>query len=257
MSKGICLLEFNFEVQRFIANFGAVVCIVLRAVLVRSQLRRKNVSWPNMSVNGDASTCVTALAGQAQRHRSRATLFVRPKMRIILSLLLALAFTSSAFCEESIRSKLLGFEAYIVYGSNMEPTIHRDELVYVETKTLATTGPLRGDIVAYHSRKLRGAIVVMRTIARAGDSVELREGQLFVNDSAIAEKYVDPKRAKKSYSRTFKRTLVPRGAVFVLGDSRDDSNDSRFLGPVALAEIVGRVTLAKESWLTGTFRDVH
>jgi signal peptidase I len=178
-------------------------------------------------------------------------------MRFVAALLFTLWVTLPVIAQESIRAKLLGFETYIVCGANMEPTIHRDELVYVETKSFGPAGPARGHIVAYRSEKLGGAILVMRVVAIVGDSIEVRDGHLFVNESRVEEPYVDPKRAQQPYSKNFSKKLVSPGTAFALGDFRDNSNDSRFLGPVPLTAIVGRVTMAKESWLTGEFREVH
>lgn len=178
-------------------------------------------------------------------------------MHLIIGILLSLLQALPAVAEETIRGRLLGFETYTVSGENMSPTIHRDELVYVETKVIGPAGPKRGDIVAYRSEKLNGAILVMRAVAIGGDSVELRDGQLIVNEKAVDESYVDRSRAQQPFSKRFGKTIVRAGAIFVLGDCRDNSNDSRFLGPVPVTAVIGLVTGARKSWLQGEFRKIR
>jgi len=168
-----------------------------------------------------------------------------------------LIFGFQAKAEESLRSKLFGFETYVVYGANMEPTIHKDELVWVDTTAFHSAGPTRGTLIAYRAERLKNSILVMRVVAVAGDTVEIDEGRLLVNGVVVEESYVDERLAKAPYSRRFGRLLIPNDSVFVLGDHRDNSNDSRFLGPVRVSAIIGRVTEAKESWLKGEFREVH
>jgi signal peptidase I len=152
---------------------------------------------------------------------------------------------------------LLGFEAYTAFSSSMEPTIHQNELVYVNTKAYKGTNPSRGHIVAYKNWKFEGNIFIMRVVAVAGDSVAIKNGQLYVNDTAVVEAYLDPNRVRYPPSQAFAEMRVPSSTVFVLGDSRDTSNDSRFLGPVPVQDVTGRVRMAKESQFIGEFRDVQ
>jgi signal peptidase I len=70
-----------------------------------------------------------------------------------------------------------------------------------------------------------------------GETIELRHGVVYVDGNRLNEPYLNPHKD----TRDFPPTKVPAGHVFVMGDNRTDSNDSRFgLGPIPLGDIVGR-----------------
>ncbi len=124
-----------------------------------------------------------------------------------------------------------------VDGDSMEPSLsHGDRLLL--TKSYET--PRRGDVIAFHiaGAPPRAKRALKRVVAVPGDSVEVREGIATVNgvresgDDVIADQY---------FRKIVGPLIVPSGTVFVLGDNRMVSLDSRQLGPVALDSVVGRV----------------
>ena len=163
---------------------------------------------------------------------------------------------------------------------SMKPSILEGELVLVNklaydlkvpftTLHLSTWGnPLRGDVVVFYSPK-DGTRLVKRVIGLPGDTVELRNEVLYLNgipqqyslrDSAPFLRYVfedkNPVVAiehleacdhyvmslpSRQALRSFRPLVVPPDHYFMMGDSRDNSADSRFIGPVSREEIVGRV----------------
>jgi signal peptidase I len=80
--------------------------------------------------------------------------------------------------------------------------------------------------------------MVKRVVALAGDRVGLADGRLVVNGQRQSEDYVDLASVDSVY---FGPEVVPAGSVFVLGDDRADSVDSRDYGPVPLDRVLGRV----------------
>jgi signal peptidase I len=100
----------------------------------------------------------------------------------------------------------------------------------------------RGDVVAFHHR---GQVWVKRVVALGGDTVALRDGRLFVDGTWVHEPYADPRRIDSVY---FGPVRVPAGTVFVLGDNRGDSVDSRRFGPVRVGQIEGRVVATVWPW---------
>jgi len=100
----------------------------------------------------------------------------------------------------------------------------------------------RGDIVAFHHR---GQVWVKRIVALGGDTVSLRDGRLFVDGNRVDESYADPRRIDSVY---FGPVRVPAGTVFVLGDNRGDSVDSRRFGPVRVGQIEGQVVATFWPW---------
>ena len=127
-----------------------------------------------------------------------------------------------------------------VDGDSMEPNLHNGETVFV----LAGTGtPAYGEIVAI-GRPKTGAAMVKRVLARGGDTVDVNftTHLLTVNGKVIPEDYRVLGAITVQGDVTFPLT-VPEGCVFVLGDNRNDSLDSRFseVGCIRNEELVGRV----------------
>jgi signal peptidase I len=92
-----------------------------------------------------------------------------------------------------------------------------------------------GEIVAFE----RGSqVFVKRVVAVGGDRVGIRDGELFVNGRRVPESYADAARIDSVY---FGPVSVPAGSVFVLGDNRRNSDDSRDFGAVPTSDIEGRV----------------
>jgi signal peptidase I len=126
----------------------------------------------------------------------------------------------------------------------MEPTIAAGEAGVVKPFKNSGSETTRGQVVAYRSERHSGIIIPSRVVALAGQSVEIRDGELLVDNARVPEPYLDPRRAERDYSRTVAKTPVPEGAAYLLGDFRDMSEDSRTIGAVSLRSIVGQVVLA-------------
>ena len=99
--------------------------------------------------------------------------------------------------------------------------------------------PSRGDVVVFRFPRDESRDFVKRVIGVPGDTVEIRDGRVFVNDRAIQEPYVVGP-SSCSPQKTCQARLKDR-EYFVLGDNRGASNDSRDWGPVHLDNIIGRV----------------
>ena len=123
-----------------------------------------------------------------------------------------------------------------IVTESMEPTLTPGEHV-LAWKVPALAPPLgRGDLVAFAHGP--GPLYVKRVVGVAGDRVALRDGRLFVNGRAVPEEYAVPDRIDSVY---FGPVVVPDGTVFVMGDNRANSFDSRAFGPVARDQLRGRV----------------
>lgn len=135
-------------------------------------------------------------------------------------------------------------------GSSMEPTLQRGQLVEVEAMTLDVLETLaRGDIVVFEAPTEDRQRLVKRIVGMPGDALEIRDKRLFRNEALVEEAYVqylDSSTAHNPEDALFVRDQLPRtivatGELFVLGDNRDRSFDSRSFGPIRLASILGRV----------------
>ena len=97
--------------------------------------------------------------------------------------------------------------------------------------------PRRGDVIVFRAPP-SGELMIKRVAAVAGDQVGIEDGELVVNRHRTAQPYVDHSTVDGTY---FGPVHVPRGAVWVLGDARFGSVDSRTYGSVPVDAIVGRV----------------
>jgi signal peptidase I len=129
-------------------------------------------------------------------------------------------------------------QATRVYGQSMEPNLHSDQRLVVEkisySSWLHVRSPQRGDVVVVHV-KGNDELLIKRVIGLPGDQVEIRNGRVFINRLPLKEPYV-----ALPTSGDYGPVDVPPLHVFVLGDNRNFSNDSRAFGAVAMKDVVGR-----------------
>lgn len=133
-----------------------------------------------------------------------------------------------------------------VSGRSMQPTLHNNDYVLF----LRTHKVKRFDVVSLRERLVdRGneKLIVKRVIGLPGDRITSIDGQLYVNNEKIAEKYLDPQ-FTKMYNQMSYTITVPKGRVFVLGDNRDISKDSRALGSFKESAIIGVEILHFKGW---------
>ncbi len=130
---------------------------------------------------------------------------------------------------------LIFIQPSVVSGDSMYPTLHHnDKLILWKLGE-----PEQGDIVVFDSHNANNDKYVKRVIGVAGDHVEIIDSVVTVNDIAIDESYVNP--AEPLYNKGDVDIIVPEGEIYVLGDNRNHSNDSRNFGPVDLDDVDGKV----------------
>lgn len=124
-----------------------------------------------------------------------------------------------------------------ISSDSMAPTYRRGDEVLVRKAPWGHPDVDRGSVVVFRPPG-SDALVVKRVAGTAGDRVEIRDGVLFVDEQEVVEDYVDPAQVDGTW---FGPVTVARGSVFVLGDNRADSVDSRDYGPIPLDRVVGAV----------------
>ena len=154
----------------------------------------------------------------------------------------------------------LSIQNYKVEGPSMEPTLNQNEylivnkLVYLrfdpaevfdalpfydggtgEADRYVFHPPVRGEVVVFRSPRDQERDFVKRVIGLPGDTVEIVNGTVYVNGLQLLEPYLDRKD-----NTTMSPVKVEPGTVFVLGDNRGSSNDSRSWGPVPTENLIGR-----------------
>lgn len=132
------------------------------------------------------------------------------------------------------------FEPITVEGSSMVPTLHDGDMLIVDKISYRFTAPKRGDIVIFKYPGDMRENFVKRIIAVSGDEIEIKNGEVYVNGKRLVEDYIEAKT-----QTGFNDSIVPPGTIFVLGDNRNGSKDSRDpqVGFVPVDNIVGRAVL--------------
>lgn len=125
--------------------------------------------------------------------------------------------------------------ACAVESVSMEPTLHETQRLIVEKVSYYLHPPQRGDIVVFQMPSLGPTPLIKRVIGLPGEEIETRDGRVYINGQLLNEPYVH----QNTYPG-IPPTHVPEGSVFVMGDNRPYSNDSRYFGPVPLSAIQGR-----------------
>jgi signal peptidase I len=155
--------------------------------------------------------------------------------------LTALVYTLSL--SAAVASRRFFFQAYKIPAGSMEPTLLIGDHIVVDKrpKTLH-----RGDVIVFRFPPDPTKDFVKRVIAVGGDSIEIRKGVAYLNGEQIPDPpaHLDPAvqdRSSSSPRDNFGPVAVPAGKLFVLGDSRDHSYDSRFWGFVDETDVEGRV----------------
>lgn len=148
-----------------------------------------------------------------------------------ISLILGFAFIALLFSACSSQPVL-------VEGTAMMPTFNNGDKLLMDKKV---SDLKRGDVIIFLFPKDRKKSYIKRIIGLPGETIEIREGKVYINGQVLDEPYVD-----ESYNQqkaTFPPRLIPEYNYFVLGDNRDNSSDSRYWGTVDKELIKGKYYL--------------
>jgi signal peptidase I len=131
-------------------------------------------------------------------------------------------------------------DTQIFHGTSMEPNIHDgDRLSFVRFDRGAKFEVKRGDVIAFRYPEDPSKFYIKRLIALPGETIEIRDGTVFINGSRLNEPYVDAKR--NQYHEPKPPLLVTERHYYVLGDNRDASGDSRSWGLVPEENIFAKM----------------
>ena len=121
--------------------------------------------------------------------------------------------------------------ALVEDGPSMQPNLYRGDRVMTEKVSYRFTTPQRGDVVIVRRPEPEKSLI-KRVVALPGEVVEVRQGHVWIDGAAAAEPWV-------TYfgGPDYGPARVPAGHVFVLGDNRPNSRDSREIGPIALDSV--------------------
>ena len=163
-------------------------------------------------------------------------------------------------------------QAFKIPSGSMEPTllvgdhilvnkfIYGEHIPFTNIKVLDFRDPKRGEIIVFVYPKDESKDFIKRVVGVEGDTIEIKDKKLFINgtrfddpygfykDNAIIPGHVQPR-------DNFGPVTVPEDSLFVMGDNRDRSADSRFWGFVRLNQVKGKAFLIYWSW-GGFMRDI-
>jgi signal peptidase I len=145
-----------------------------------------------------------------------------------------------------IKKDLLGIKEYTIPSGSMIPTLLIGDHLIIDLKHYKRVPPKKGDIIVFKSHEDPSKVFLKRIVGTEGDILESKDKTIYINGNVLAEHYVvhndlQTKPLNSSPRDNFGPLTIPSGKVFVMGDNRDQSYDSRFSGYVDNTEIIGKV----------------
>ena len=134
-------------------------------------------------------------------------------------------------------------QPYEIPSASMEDTIMTGDKLFSEQVTYYFRDVEQGDIVTFYDPVIPGRVLIKRVIATAGQTVDIVDGVVLVDGEVLDEPYIDG-----AITEAFEETLVPisypytvpEGEIWVMGDNRSNSQDSRYFGSVSVGSVTGR-----------------
>lgn len=140
-------------------------------------------------------------------------------------------------------------ELYVVDGPSMRPTLQHEERLVVNKFIYYFRDPMKGEVLIFRYPRDTSRDFIKRVIAVGGDTIEIKDGRVYVNDEIIREDYI----LEKTHT-DYPKVTIPAGTIFVMGDNRQNSDDSRYsdVGFVPLNLVKGKAMLV--FWPTDEFK---
>ncbi|MDR3307315.1 MAG: signal peptidase I [Coriobacteriales bacterium] len=137
------------------------------------------------------------------------------------------------------------FEQYEVPSASMQTTIMTNDRILAEKITYAFASIEPGDIVVFDDKTKPDRILVKRVVATEGQTIDFLEGKLVIDGQVQFEPYVGglpseplPMQFEEQINYPY---TVPQGCIWVMGDNRTNSSDSRYFGPIETSSVLGHV----------------
>jgi len=131
-------------------------------------------------------------------------------------------------------------QAFYIPSLSMSPTLELQDRVLVNKLSYDLHDINRGDVVVFRSPKTNDSEtkdLIKRVVGLPGETIESQGGQVLIDGIALAEGYLQP---GIDPGPPVERQVIPQGHVFVMGDNRSQSKDSRSFGPISESLVVGR-----------------
>ncbi len=172
---------------------------------------------------------------------------------ILIAIILALFIRS--FIVQAFKIPSGSMEETLLIGDHLlvNKFIYGISLPFIDKKLVDFASPKRGDIIVFRYPEDKNKDFIKRVIGVGGDKVEVKNKKVFINDEPLGDEPYAVFKAGESFfgftkGRNFGPKTVPENHVFVMGDNRDNSHDSRFWGTVHTDEIRGKAFILYWSW---------
>jgi signal peptidase I len=182
-----------------------------------------------------------AVSARAPRARSKAREYTEA---IAMAVVMALFFRQ--FAVQAFRIPSSSMEDTLLIGDFLfvNKFVYGAQVPFTDLRLPAVRSPERGDIIVFRS-PTDGRDFIKRCVAVGGDMVEIREKRLYINGEEQIEPHAlhkAPQLLGRQYgTRDFMPPrLIPEGHIFMMGDNRDNSSDSRFWGPLPIERVKGK-----------------
>lgn len=173
----------------------------------------------------------TSVSAQATNHVS-----VKRKSSNVFGILVMIA----AVVVLSLGLRTFVLQPFEIPSGSMEETIMPGDRVFAERVSYYFSEPKAGEIVTFTDPNDASRTLIKRCIATAGQTVNLKDGVVYVDGEALSEHYTNEKPSYPLNSTVVDYPYtVPEGCIWVMGDNRTSSQDSRFFGAVSINSVSG------------------
>lgn len=159
--------------------------------------------------------------------------------------------------------RMFVLQQFYISGPSMEATMYTDDRVLVNKLSYRLHDIRRGDVVVFDRITMNGNTVahddlIKRVVGLAGESIEIKNCDVHINDRKIVEDYLpeadtsNPDPVARCRVASMRRIVIPDGHVFVMGDNRPESFDSRSFGSIPESLVIGRAFAVV--WPLGSIR---
>jgi len=185
------------------------------------------VSSDHEQVGRDRERAAQSAQSQVARKGAKKSGALRAIVEVVV--IVAAAFVVAMLVQAFI------VKPFTIHQVSMQPTLLEGDRILLNRLSYHFRDPENGDIVVLHSPVTEGEDLVKRVVAVGGDRVAISDGSLYVNGERRDEPYL----MEQEFGGEMEETLIPEGMVFVMGDNRNNSGDSRYFGPIDNESIIG------------------
>ena len=160
-------------------------------------------------------------------------------IKFVMEILETIVFIGSLF----IVVYLFIMQPNQVKGASMEPTFQSGDYIFTSKITYKFRPIKRGDVIVFKSPKNPDIDYIKRIIALPGDTLLVDNGIVYVNNNQVNENYISEQTNlwNGGYIKEGVSVTIPEEDIFVMGDNRPRSSDSREFGPISIDSIIGNV----------------